>query len=61
MDVVYRKGFHNLTREITRFEDDVLVNEYYDVPDNIKLSNWEVSFHVLFPFKFVYGGSFKKL
>ncbi len=61
MDVVYRKGVHNLTREMTRYENSVLVNEYYDVPDNIKLSNWEVSFHVLFPFKFVYGGSFKKL
>lgn len=61
MDVVYRKGFHNITREANRYVDDVLVNDYYDVPDNIILSNWEVSFHVLFPFKFVYGGSFKKL
>lgn len=61
MDVVYRKGFHNITREANRYVDDVLVNNYYDVPDNIILSNWEVSFHVLFPFKFVYGGSFKKL
>ena len=60
LDVAYRKSFHNMTNVKTRYSENILLNDYYEVIDDVKFSNLEFAVRVLFPFKFVYSGSFKK-
>ncbi len=58
-DVNYRIGRNNITNQSTRYDDERLLTQYFDVNDDLKLLNWEAQLHVVFPFKFVYSGNFK--
>lgn len=61
LDVLYRKSLHNVVDVSERYSQTTLVNDYYEVLDDLKFSNMEFSLRLLFPFKFIYSGSFKKI
>ena len=61
LDVNYKNSFHNVVNVKERYSDKTLVNDYYEVLDDLKFSNLEFAVRVLFPFKFIYSGSFKKI
>ena len=61
LDVNYRSSFHNMANVKNRYSENILLNDYYEVVDDLKFSNLAFAVRVLFPFKFVYSGSFKKI
>jgi hypothetical protein len=48
----YKHGFNNIIDEAGRFENKELMFAYYDVFDDIKLRNWDISLKVLLPISF---------
>lgn len=60
-DINYQLNMDLLTNQKNRYTNDKLVQQYYDVPDDIKMRNWDFSLHLIFPLKFVYSGNFKSI
>lgn len=61
LDVNYHMGLANLTNQKARYSNEKLAQQYYDVPDDVRMQNWDFSIHFIFPLKFVYSGSFKSI
>ncbi len=45
----YRHGLNNLTRRANRFDDPELTFGFHDVPDDLRLHNWDFSFSLYLP------------
>ncbi len=52
LEVNYRHGFNNIVNEDQRYENAELIPGYYDVFDDIKLRNWDLTFKILLPISF---------
>lgn len=52
LEVNYKHAFGNIVNRKNRYENTDLLFRYYDVFDDIKIRNWEVSLNVLLPVSF---------
>lgn len=52
IELNYKHGFRNIVNEDHRYENQLLVFGYYDVFDDIKIRNWDLSLKVLLPISF---------
>lgn len=52
IEVNYKHGFNNIVNEDRRYENKELIFGYYDVFDDLKLRNWDLTFKVLLPISF---------
>jgi hypothetical protein len=48
-NVGYRHGLNNLTRRANRFDDPELTFGFHDVPDDLRLHNWDFTFSLYLP------------
>ncbi len=48
----YKHGFTNIIDEAMRFKNDQLLYAFYDVSDDIKVRNWDLSLKVLLPISY---------
>ena len=61
LEVNYKLGMNNITKEETRYANYSLVTGAYDVLDNMKLRNIELSLSFVMPLKFITSGNFKAI
>jgi hypothetical protein len=52
IEVNYKHSLRNIVNGDQRYENNELVFGYYDVFDDIKVRNWELSFNILLPVSF---------
>jgi hypothetical protein len=52
LEVNYKFAFKNIVNEDQRYENKELMLGFYDVFDDIKLSNWDISLKILLPVSF---------
>ena len=51
LDLQYKKGLHNITNESTRYNNQSLLGDTFDVPDDINLNAWMISLNIIFTLK----------
>lgn len=52
LEVNYRHGLNNIVDKARRYENKVLMFAYYDVFDDMKLRNWDLSVKIVFPLSY---------
>ena len=61
LEINYRLGMNNITKEKTRYSNYSLVTGAYDVLDNMRLRNLELSLSFVMPLKFITSGNFRAI
>ena len=61
IDANYQLDIDPLINQKKRYSNEKLTLGYQDTFDDIKLRNWAVAIHFLFPLKFIYSGNYKAL
>lgn len=49
MELTYRQGQYNITNEKNRYSDKVLINKFFEVPDDLKLNQFELTLNMFMP------------
>ena len=51
LDLQYKRGLHNITNKANRYNNQSLLGDTFDVPDDISLNAWMISINVIFSLK----------
>jgi hypothetical protein len=49
LEVSYRQGMYNITNEKARYTNSTLVSKFFDVPDDLKLNQLEITLNLFMP------------
>ncbi len=49
LELTYRQGQYNITKEQNRYADKMLVNKFFEVPDDLKLNQLDLTLNMFMP------------
>lgn len=61
LEVNYRLGMNTITNTNNRYNDDYLLTGLYDVMDDVKMDNLEISVNLYIPLKFITSKDYRPL
>lgn len=61
LDLTYNQGLNNLANQKNRYSNQKMSLKYFDSLDDMRLQNWNIALHFLFPLKFVYSGNYQSI